>query len=637
MKKKWSKIFETTPDYLREQAKLTCGDHPLFALIELITNSNEAYNKLEAKGIKHRGEIIIDIHPHRKKSRYTVKDFALGLDEKDISEKVKKIGGDQSGLNKKMGGRSFYGRGLKEALINFGCGEIESIKNNKLFKASSADVELTYEGEGNAFQIDRNRLGAKPNENCTSISLIAFREHIQKTPQYENLKDGLIKYFELRDILRNNSRKIILRYHRQGGIINEEILTYTPIPSNKIKEEKIKLNDFPKADLLLEIYEAEKDIPYVQDKYLSERGFLICSNNAIHAIDYFGLQNHQASSRIFGRISSNYIDFLMRDKREMLFESTRSGGVNTKHLFIKSLTKETQKALVLIYEEFKDKEGKTNELQDKETDNNVKKALQYLNKVARNLLNDEAETGSGKGKKIKKKKQDLLPPDGFNFMPPYIQAPVDSPTTITLKLSDENGKPKKKLLLSSENKNISILSDREKEWEFNKKGFWVFRTSILGKNIGDSTIITARLGDLTTEIKIEIIAKNKGKGLFNGWAIETGLPPEQRVQYIRGTGKISISADAPSVKPFVVSYNKLHSMKLRNIETRILIAELILNACCGEIARQMVLRGKEPLLRTEPDGIAEQVQDLLVRLTNEHARAIQLIVTKGKLEEHIKK
>src|SRR4030042_5876177 len=153
MKKTWSSIFETTPDYLREQARITCGENPLFAIIELVTNSDEAYAKLETQGIKHRGEIIIDIFPHRKISRFTITDYALGLDENDILEKVKKIGGDQSGIAKDQGGRSFFGRGLKEALINFGSGEILSIKNNKLFKASSKDVELKYEGERNAFSI----------------------------------------------------------------------------------------------------------------------------------------------------------------------------------------------------------------------------------------------------------------------------------------------------------------------------------------------------------------------------------------------------------------------------------------------------------------------------------------------------
>lgn len=631
MKKKWTAIYETTPDFLREQAKQSCGEHPLFALVELITNSNEAYNKLDARGVKHRGKIIIDIYPHHGRSKYVVTDFASGLDEKDIAEKVKKIGGDQSDLTQEIGGRSFYGRGLKESLINFGYGEIKSIKNNKLFKATSLDVELTYEGSTNVFQVDRDELGAKSDENCTRIILVAFRKHIQKTPQYENLKELLTKYFELRDILQNKLREVVLRYHKGISIV-EERLVYNPISATKHREVKIELKDFPKADILLEIYEAQKDIPAIQEKYLCERGFLICSKNAIHAIEYFGLQYHSALVRLFGRITSNYIDFLMREKREILFDSARSGSVNTKNSFSKSLLFETQKVLAMICEEFSDKSGKTNELQDKETDDNVRKVLNYFNRVARSLLEEGVEVGPVVGKKPKRKKQNLPPPDGFNFMPPYIQAIVNCPTTITLKLSDRYRSLKNKLSIVSENKNIIILKGQQKDWDYNiEKEFWVFRGRILGKNIGDAGVVNAQLGDLKTAIRIETIEKNKGRGLFNDWAIERGLSPEQRVQYIRGTGKILISADAPSVKPFIISSNKLHS-----IETRVLIAELILNACCGEIARQMILRGKEPLLRTDPDGIAEQIQDLLVRLTNAHARVAQLIVTKGKLEEHFK-
>jgi len=631
MKKAWTNIFETTPTYLREQARLTCGDNPIFALVELITNSNEAYNKLDSRGIEHRGEILIDIYPRRQVSKYSVVDYALGLDEKDILEKVKKIGGDQSGITREQGGRSFFGRGLKEALINFGAGEIISIKNNIIFQANSKDVELSYRGERNAFPIDRQELGANQNENCTKISLITINKHIQQTPQLDNMKNQLEKYFELRDILQNEKRKIILRYHRQSKI-DQVILKFTPISSERKQEKTIKLPEFPEANVIIEIYKSNIDIPESKDKYLSERGFLICSKNAIHAIDDFGFEYHTASSKIFGRVKSDYIDFLMREKRELLFDPSRSGGVIRKHPFIKSLYSEVKKVLAPIFDQTSDEMGKTSEVQDKDTDTIVRKVLQYFNKIAKELLEtDDIKTPGPKSKKPTKKKKNLPPPDGFNFMPPYIQATVDIPSTITLKLAQEYGNSKKKLLLNSDNDNIKIIKEREQIWEYNKKGFWVFRSAVIGKNIGDSGIINAEIDKMKTKLIVEIRDKNKAKGLFSDWGIKKGLPPEQRVQYIRGTGEILISADSPSVKPFVD-----HPKKFKNSETRLLIAELILNSCCGEIARQMILRAKEPILSQDPDAIAEQVQNLLVRITNKHARAVQLMVTKGKLEEHIK-
>lgn len=633
MKEKWTEIFQTTPHYLRQQAKLTCGDNPLYALVELITNSEEAYKHLDRKGIKHRGLIIIDVFPHNKKSKYVVTDYALGLDEKDLEAKVQKIGGDQSDLTEETGGRSFYGRGLKEALINFGYGKIISIKNGKLFRAESKDVELTYEGERNVYDVDRKELGVLSSENCVSISLIAVNSHIQRTPQFENLKLQLIKYFELRDILQNDKREIILRYHRQNGP-EEEKLVYKPIRANKIEEKTFKLSEIPEAEINLEIYEAEEDIPAVQDKFLSERGFLICSKNAIHAIENFGFDYHVASARIFGRIKSDYIDFLLRTKKEALFDPTRSGGVIKKQYFIKELYREITKILIPFYEKISSEMGGINEIKDKETDDNISKALNYFNKIAKDLIDDIDDIDGAEDplikKKKRKKKEDLPPPDGFNFMPPYIQAIVNKPASVTLKLSKDFEKIKDKLAIYSENKNIVILKDREKGWEFNEKGFWVFRTVIEGKNVGDYSNLIASIGTMKTKMIVEIKEEKRGKGLFSNFAIESGLPPEQRAQYIRGTGKIVISADSPSVKPYI---NKIN--KLRSVETRLLISELILGACCGEIARQMILRGKEPLLRTDPDAIAEQVHDLLVRLTNKHARATQLLVIKGKLEEHV--
>lgn len=632
MKKTWSSIFETTPVYLREQARITCGENPLFAIIELVTNSNEAYTKLETQGIKHRGEIIIDVFPHRKVSRYTITDYALGLDENDILEKVKKIGGDQSGIDKDQGGRSFFGRGLKEALINFGAGEIISIKNSKIFKASSKDVELKYEGESNAFSIDREELGAEQNENCTRISLITKNRHIQTTPQFENFKNQLEKYFELRDLLQKNSRRLILKYHRHNTVDQAE-LKYINLSCEKIVAKEIKLAEYPKAKVMIEIFKTKKDIPETKDKYLSERGFLICSKNAIHAIDDFGFEYHPASSRIFGRVSSEYVDFLMREKREILFDPARSGGMIKKHPFIKSLCSEAKKVLAPIYEEISEETGKTSDIRDKDTDSNVRKALHYFNKVARELLDseDNIDTTEKEKNKERKPKEDLLPPDGFNFMPPYIQTKVGASSTITLKLAKEFGNLRNKLILTSDNEAVKILKNREREWEFNEKGFWVYRNAVAGENVGDSATIVAEIENMRARLIVEVKDRSKGKGLFSDWGIKKGLPPEQRVQYVRGTGEIIISADAPSVKPFVDPLKKLRSQ-----ETKLLIAELILNSCCGEIARQMIFGAKEPLLSSEPDAIAEQVQNLLVRITNKHARAVQLIITKGKLEDKIK-
>ncbi|MDP3991011.1 MAG: hypothetical protein Q8P63_01825, partial [Candidatus Nealsonbacteria bacterium] len=70
--------------------------------------------------------------------------------------------------------------------------------------------------------------------------------------------------------------------------------------------------------------------------------------------------------------------------------------------------------------------------------------------------------------------------------------------------------------ITSENQKISILKEQQKGWEYNKKGFWVFHTRILGKNIGDSTVFIAQLKDLKTSLKVEIIKKDIGRIRENG-------------------------------------------------------------------------------------------------------------------------
>lgn len=623
-RKGWHSQYEYTPRGLRQQAKLTVGDNPIFALVELITNANEAYRKLEEAGIKHKGEILIEVTPKRKGSVFAVTDYATGMDEKDFEAKVKKIGGDTSGLTKESGGRSYWGRGLKEVMIAFGFGEITSIKNGELCRAFSRGTEFEFWGSRRAMDDDYKIAGAVPSkENYTRVLIKAIDPELQRTPQIETLAEMLSHYFELRDLLNNPHRKVILRYLRNGHLLKEIVVTREYIPAKLIFNEPLKLAEFPEADVLLEVLHADEELPNTHEKYLSERGYLVASRNAIWAISSFGFENHPAASHLFGRVTSKYIDYLLREKDIPLFDPSRTGNMNMKQDFCRALNKAVVETLRPIYERELAGEKISNEIQDKDLDQRVRKALAFLNREVKKLLEEEADTETTKDRREvpTKHKEDLPPPDGFNFMPPFVQIPADTPSTLTLKLAKDLEHLRKTAQFVSSNRSIQLIRTEKYDWVFNQKGFWVLRLRVVSPTLGEVGKITATIRGFSTSATVETVDKSKSKGFFGDWAIERGVPPEQRAIFIRSLGKIVISADAPSVHRFVWPPHKQ-----KTIEARLLIAELVLQTGCQEIARQMILRGKEPLLTSDPNSIAEQIQSLHTRLINKFAEPVQRLI-----------
>jgi len=103
------------------------------AAVELITNCDDSYRRLEEQGFKTSGRI--DLAVSRQKGGrceiFLVRDYAEGMTRGELQKAVR-FGGETSGFEKGRTVRGLFGRGLKEAIISLGEGEIYTIKNNTL-------------------------------------------------------------------------------------------------------------------------------------------------------------------------------------------------------------------------------------------------------------------------------------------------------------------------------------------------------------------------------------------------------------------------------------------------------------------------------------------------------------------------
>ena len=86
------------------------------ALIELITNCDDSYARLEESDIQVSGQIWVEVERKRKGKpwKVVVRDWAEGMNRNDMKNKICRAGGQTSGFEKGTAVRGLLGRGAKD-------------------------------------------------------------------------------------------------------------------------------------------------------------------------------------------------------------------------------------------------------------------------------------------------------------------------------------------------------------------------------------------------------------------------------------------------------------------------------------------------------------------------------------------
>jgi hypothetical protein len=120
---------------------------------------------------------------------------------------------------------------------------------------------------------------------------------------------------------------------------------------------------------------------------------------------------------------------------------------------------------------------------------------------------------------------------------------------------------------------------------------------------------------------IVIVPSRSSNALFTDIIFDERMDPRQRVYFDRVNSSIVIATAAPSVKLYLDEQDRLDT----SIQGQVLLAELITEAVCREIARHGVEIGRF----LAPEGAeADAVQNHFIRLQNLYAHLIhKYIVT----------
>jgi len=252
--------------------------------------------------------------------------------------------------------------------------------------------------------------------------------------------------------------------------------------------------------------------------------------------------------------------------------------------------------------------------------------LHELNSIALTELSEKKDDGA--------EKQIDLPPSGIGFLPERAYVQTGQTITLTLLVElEEKAHVGSTVTIISNSPEIIVLT-QQVVIQPHKSDMRVgqARVKLEGRQVGGKGVVTAYLGKYRAEALIQVNSKKEtmvitpsrsSNALFTDIHFDDRTDPRQRVYFDRVNSSIVIATAAPSVKIYVDQQGRLDT----TVQGQVLLAELITEAVCREIARSGVERGRF----LAPDGAeADAINNHFIRLQNMYSHLIhQYIVTLG--------
>ena len=628
-----SRKIEYSDRFASQQADQAIGGDVIRALVELITNVDDSYKRLESDARQNTGRITIEVKRHLGVFDIKVSDDAEGLSGKELEQKVGKYAEATSGMLEGKSVRGMLGRGLKDAIFGLGNGEIISGKDGQLHVC-----RLFFKGSQPTFELDEpirltNAIRQQyelVEKHGTSVRVKATKENI-RVPQFETLRRRLEKHFEVRAILSNPKRNVSLIERDSRGHIRQEIrLEYQAPIGEKVLDKTFDVPEYP-ANVHLDIFRATEPLTMPsEDREYAEGGLSFISHGVSLTLTFLKFDNNEFASRLYGTVTCDYFHSLMQQDQQVV-TATRD-GINWRHPFCKTLKKMIEECLEPLIEKEKEK-AQNNTSVNKSLQRKLDSAIEQLNMIAKEELGPSGLSGEEEGPNAKEPR---VPVGGFGFVPEY--ASIQSGKTASLALRAiipdiaQNGE-----LVSFQSSGAGVrvltptvgLTARE-----DSLGIGEARVELEGRQIGYEAIITARMGHREANALVRVVSRSdhmppkppqpKQGGLITEIIFSEEQEPRQRVVF-RSVDKVVIVATRA---PSVAMYFGLQGQGQETSEALVLLSELVTDAVCREIARRGVRNGKFPAFT---DAETDAIQLHYLRLQNKYSHVIHNALRTGKL------
>ena len=292
----------------RQDASLAMQGDIVAALIELITNADDAYREGRQNGLISV-EIDRGLSPY--KFRVTVRDQAIGLRFEDLFKKFTELGNENENSvtdpESLEGSRGLFGRGAKDVSW-FGLARFEAVRDgfySALEINSDAQFGILAEDEIVSDEI-RERMDLPGVKNGLTATIFVAHRRATGFPTTSKLSDELSRHAALREIVLRN--RVMLTDSRTNST---SLLRFDPPESDPLLDESLQLSDYDMpVRLVLRRFKERQDGR--MDEY-SYQGLVVRDMRANYENTFFGLSSRPEVGWFSGEIISPEIDVLTRE------------------------------------------------------------------------------------------------------------------------------------------------------------------------------------------------------------------------------------------------------------------------------------------------------------------------------------
>ncbi len=576
------------------------------ALVELITNSDDSYSRMERIGMPVSGLIRVSYERHQNGAVLTVADQAEGL-ALERMRSVLSYGGAHSLLALgESSGRGYFGRGMKQAIYGLGHGWIESVHVGRfcrvdLFRSETGSYLYDdWDGDRSAEERDYARLQISPDGNGTQVTLVVENPQAN-IPYFRSLVTAITNNIYLRDVQERRNVELIN--------VNQNRKKSTPFTLRYIAAEAELLlgPENPGAFVYNGIqYPYTLTLKKAKEGNLvlkgDERtnGLLVISGTAVLDCQFFRFENQLGTEFLFGTVVCPALADMLAGGHPVI--SDEREGLNLKDPFVAAFASSVSD---MITNPIKNEQLRLSHIDHATTSMRTKaligQLLERMNKIAAEELGIIMPPGPGSGKygPFETGRAAVL-----RFSTPFYYRQVDHAFHVAM-IADREQLLNQDLLSfvyevpesitvepAPEDMAVSDLPENARfEWK------------VTGAEIGARGRIGVTSGPYSAFCEIVIAEQAAGKGyqnpsgrppvlwdrdnsadLFLGYELRNLDNDMERASYSPEERLILINTEAPTVRLYVDGQGHFKD------GARLLLAELFLDVIAEELARRYVDR-----------------------------------------------
>jgi len=398
-------IIPVDPRQTRRSMLAAIQGSVIRALVELITNADDSYIRLDAEGIPHKGLIEIGYKKDGYHGIFVVRDHAEGMSVNDLQNKLIQYGSAASGMKAGKRVRGYFGQGAKDALCSMTNGRISTFKDGRFAECRlfmKEDKPWYAIGEPVAASAEMRRI-----HNIEGNGTSAKFEADSRVPRFATVQEELANNYLLRKIMTNPDRKIVLLDEDSGEKRN---LRYQMPEGEEILCEDfvISYGKYGDFGVKVSIWRAERELTQTGDD--RHGGLLIVDEeDTVLGISLFRYDNEPLAAKFYGEVRLERFRELLKNEEPVLKEDR--SGLESRHPFCEILIPEIEKRVeTKVKDERLRKQKEAQSKIDAEGQRRYRKAFAILNEIAE----VEAQAVTNLGSEHTEIEE---PPNGFCLYP----------------------------------------------------------------------------------------------------------------------------------------------------------------------------------------------------------------------------